>query len=220
MSGALHLSSAINFNCERVKGPKQSCGSKRPVQHRKIFCQEVAGSQRQQGEHGRTKLSDLPHDRRANKRWPLTDDGARRVIKQRKEWERQLQKNKPGARAVQWIRRSPSQMAEFLANGRTDLRFHKHVDKAIRTISQLASRPRSSYDFGVVMNPWVGSLSFKDMCIILREQKNWVLACDFFHWMKLQVPFFLASLLSFYLTPRPQKISKFQQRAIYMGTSV
>eukprot|EP00250_Pteridium_aquilinum_P003617 c13920_g1_i1 orf=567-2825(-) len=188
MSEALHFSSGVKFYGERVRAPKQrspACaGSKRLDEHRRVYCQG-----RQQGQQGRAKLSDLQHDRRGNKRWPLTDDGPRRIIKERRDWESQLRKNKPGAHAVKWFRRSPSEMARFLADGRTNLRFNKHVDKAICTISKLSSRRRGSYDFGVVMNPWVGSLSFKDMCIILREQKHWVQACDFFQWMKLQGPY-------------------------------
>ncbi|KAH7424427.1 hypothetical protein KP509_11G008200 [Ceratopteris richardii] len=137
-------------------------------------------------EGSRVKISDIQFERRGNKRRALTDDGARRVIKEKQALASQLRKNQPGARVAKWIRRSPAQMARFLADGRLDYRFNKYVDKAIRTISQLASKRKDSYDFGVVLNPWVGSLSFKDMCIVLREQKHVALACEFFRWMKLQ----------------------------------
>ncbi|MCO5599541.1 hypothetical protein L7F22_053647 [Adiantum nelumboides] len=176
MSQELHYSS---FHGERITPPKQSL-SERRLQLQRVYCS------RKEGDAGRIKLSDVFFERRGNKRQALTDDGARRVIKQKKALDSQLRKNQPGAHTVRWLLRSPAQMAQFLADGRINYRFNKYVDKAIDTISQLASRRRDSYDFGVVMNPWVGSLSFKDMCIILREQKNVGLACDFFKWMKLQ----------------------------------
>lgn len=150
------------------------------VQRGGILCQE------QGMQEGRRKLSDVGGARRVNKRRPLTDDGARRVIRERAAWESQLRKNNPGARGYKWIQRTPSQMAQFLADGRMKYRFNKQVDSAIRTLHRLASKPRDSYDMGLLMNPWVGRLSFKEMCIVLKEQKNWVQACDFFQWMKLQ----------------------------------
>jgi hypothetical protein len=141
---------------------------------------------RAHGDH--RKLSDLAsRQRSSNKRWPLTDDGARRVIKERIAWESQLRKNNPTARGYRWIKRSPSQMAQFLENGRIDYKYAKHVDAAIHAIRKLGSEPRASYDFGLVMNPWVGRLSFKEMCIVLKEQRNWIQAYDFFQWMKRQV---------------------------------
>jgi hypothetical protein len=42
----------------------------------------------------------------------------------------------------------------------------------------------------MVMSSFVGKLTFKEMCVVLKEQKGWRQAKDFFDWMKLQV-FFL-----------------------------
>ncbi|KAI5072949.1 hypothetical protein GOP47_0013055 [Adiantum capillus-veneris] len=184
MSGELIYSSVYG---ETISAPKQSLSrfaSERRVQLRRVYHLKVVA--RKDNEDARVKLSDAFFERPGNKRWALSDDGARRVIKQKKSLDSQLRKNQPGTQTVNWLLRSPAQMAQFLADGRVDYRFNKYVDKAIYTISKLASKSKDSYDFGVVMNPWVGSLSFKDMCIVLRELKSVASACDFFHWMKLQ----------------------------------
>ena len=172
----------------RRKGLERRTSVSPSLPYHGVFLEGLITCQAQR-EH--RKLSDLSSRQRgSNKRWPLTDDGARRVIKERIAWESQLRKNNPNARGYKWIKRSPSQMAQFLENGRIDYQYAKHVDSAIHTVRKLGSKSRSSYDFGLVMNPWVGRLSFKEMCIILKEQRNWVQAYDFFQWMKRQVCLF------------------------------
>lgn len=40
-----------------------------------------------------------------------------------------------------------------------------------------------------VMKPFVKDLGFRDMCIVLKEQRGWRQAREFFEWMKLQIPY-------------------------------
>lgn len=40
-----------------------------------------------------------------------------------------------------------------------------------------------------VMKPYIKELSFRDMCVILKEQRGWRQARLFFEWMKLQIPY-------------------------------
>lgn len=60
---------------------------------------------------------------------------------------------------------------------------------AIRIVRALARRPDGDYDMRAVMASFVGKLSFRDMCVVLKEQKGWRQVRDFFSWMKLQVGF-------------------------------
>lgn len=39
------------------------------------------------------------------------------------------------------------------------------------------------------MASFVGKLTFREMCIVLKEQKGWRQVRDVFDWMKLQVGF-------------------------------
>lgn len=57
--------------------------------------------------------------------------------------------------------------------------------------------PQGSYDMREVMGPFVAKLTFRDMCVVLKEQKGWRQVRDFFAWMKLQVflSFFELTLL-------------------------
>lgn len=40
-----------------------------------------------------------------------------------------------------------------------------------------------------VMSSFVNKLSFRDMCVVLKEQRGWRQAQVFFEWMKLQMPY-------------------------------
>ena len=40
-----------------------------------------------------------------------------------------------------------------------------------------------------VMKPYIKELGFRDMCVILKEQRGWRQAREFFEWMKLQIPY-------------------------------
>jgi hypothetical protein len=100
---------------------------------------------------------------RRGERPPLSDEGARRVIKEREQYERLLRKSKgPEASTGQkWIRRSPEEMEEFLADGkwqwRWRRRYNRIVEDAISTVRQLAQLPRESINMrqvlGFVNNP-------------------------------------------------------------------
>lgn len=46
-----------------------------------------------------------------------------------------------------------------------------------------------SYDMRQVMGSFVTKLSFREMCTVLKEQKNWRQVRDFFAWMKLQLSY-------------------------------
>lgn len=60
---------------------------------------------------------------------------------------------------------------------------------AIRQVRGLSRLPEGAYDMRTVMGSYVGKLSFREMCVVLKEQKGWRQVRDFFAWMKLQVGF-------------------------------
>lgn len=43
------------------------------------------------------------------------------------------------------------------------------------------------YDMREEMSSFVAKLSFREMCVVLKEQKSWRQVRDFFYWMKLQI---------------------------------
>jgi hypothetical protein len=58
---------------------------------------------------------------------------------------------------------------------------------AIRQVRALAEKGEGEYDMRQVMASFVGKLSYREMCTVLKEQRGWRQARDFFAWMKLQV---------------------------------
>ena len=58
----------------------------------------------------------------------------------------------------------------------------------------LSQRVDEDYDMRMVMGSFVGKLSFREMCVVLKEQKGWRQVRDFFAWMKLQVCLFRIAL--------------------------
>lgn len=60
---------------------------------------------------------------------------------------------------------------------------------AIRHVRGLSRMSEGEYDMRTVMGSYVGKLSFREMCVVLKEQKGWRQVRDFFAWMKLQVGF-------------------------------
>ncbi|XP_059069270.1 pentatricopeptide repeat-containing protein At5g27270-like [Cryptomeria japonica] len=84
-------------------------------------------------------------------------------------------------------RTSSDKMEEFLAEERRKQKYQKHVVEAIRIVRQLSSKPAGSYNIRHVLSRFIGRLSFKEMCVVLKEQKGWREASEFFSWMKLQV---------------------------------
>jgi hypothetical protein len=61
------------------------------------------------------------------------------------------------------------------------------VVAAIRTVRKLDSKPPGSYNIRHVLKAFNDRLSFRDMCVVLKEQRGWRPAIEFFAWMKLQV---------------------------------
>lgn len=76
-------------------------------------------------------------------------------------------------------------MVRYIEDDRNGHLYGKHVVAAIQTVRSLSGR--DLYDMRQVMASFVAKLTFKEMCIVLKEQKSWRHARDFFAWMKLQV---------------------------------
>ncbi|XP_031483174.1 pentatricopeptide repeat-containing protein At5g27270 isoform X2 [Nymphaea colorata] len=125
--------------------------------------------------------------RRNLRKKPLSDDDARRIIKERARYLSVLRRNQGSqAQAPKWIRRTPEQMAQLLKDDRDGHIYGKHVVAAIKTVRGLSTRPEGSYDMRQVMSSFITKLTFREMCIVLKEQRGWRQARDFFWWMKLQ----------------------------------
>lgn len=80
-------------------------------------------------------------------------------------------------------------MVRYLEDDRNGHLYGKHVVAAIKTVRALSASREGEYDMRFVMASFVGKLSFREMCVVLKEQKGWRQVRDFFAWMKLQVPF-------------------------------
>lgn len=78
-------------------------------------------------------------------------------------------------------------MAQLIEDDRDGHLYGKHVVAAIRKVRALGGRPEGSYDMREVMASFVTKLSFREMCVVLKEQRGWRQVRDFFAWMKLQV---------------------------------
>lgn len=93
----------------------------------------------------------------------------------------------PGADTPRWVRRTTDQMARYVEDDRAGHVYGRHVVAAVRAVRATASRP--SVDMRLTMASFVTKLTFREMCVVLREQRGWRQARDFFAWMKLQVIF-------------------------------
>lgn len=125
---------------------------------------------------------------RRHPRKPLSDDDARRIINAKAQYLSRLRRNQgSGAQTPRWIRRTPEQMVRYIEDDRDGHLYGKHVVAAIKAVRSLAGRPEGSYDMREVMASFVAKLSFREMCIVLKEQRGWRQVRDFFAWMKLQV---------------------------------
>ena len=82
-------------------------------------------------------------------------------------------------------------MVQYLQDDRNGHLYGKHVVAAIRLVRSLSARPEGSYNMREVMGSFVAKLSFREMCVVLKEQRGWRQARDFFEWMKLQVFLFV-----------------------------
>ncbi|KAL3524530.1 hypothetical protein ACH5RR_017364 [Cinchona calisaya] len=131
-----------------------------------------------------------PKPKSKNPKNPLSDDNARRIIKAKARYLSELRRNQ-GSRALtpKWIKRTPDQMVQYLLDDRNGHLYGKHVVAAIRRVRGLSGMPQGSYDMRKVMASFVAKLTFREMCVVLKEQKNWRQVHDFFAWMKLQLSY-------------------------------
>ncbi|KAK6936547.1 Pentatricopeptide repeat [Dillenia turbinata] len=121
---------------------------------------------------------------------PLSDDNARRIIKAKAKYLSQLRRNQGSqAQTPKWIKRTPEQMVRYLEDDRNGHLYGKHVVAAIKVVRSLSQRSEGAYDMRKVMGSFVGKLTFREMCVVLKEQKGWRQARDFFDWMKLQLSY-------------------------------
>ncbi|XP_061363763.1 pentatricopeptide repeat-containing protein At5g27270 [Gastrolobium bilobum] len=129
-----------------------------------------------------------PKPRFKNPKNPLSDDNARRIIKAKAQYLSVLRRNQgPQAQTPRWIKRTPEQMVQYLHDDRNGQMYGKHVVAAIKKVRALSQKHDGDYDMRMVMASFVGKLSFKEMCVVLKEQKGWRQVRDFFDWMKLQL---------------------------------
>lgn len=129
-----------------------------------------------------------PKPRYERPKHPLSDDDARRIIKKKAQYLSTLRRNQ-GSHAItpKWIKRTPEQMVQYLEDDRNGQMYGKHVVAAIKTVRALSQRREGSDDMRLVMGSFVAKLTFRDMCVVLKEQRGWRQVRDFFAWMKLQV---------------------------------
>lgn len=78
---------------------------------------------------------------------------------------------------------------QYLEDDRNGHLYGKHVVAAIRHVRSLSQKTEGDYDMRMEMASFVGKLTFREMCIVLKEQKGWRQVRDVFDWMKLQVGF-------------------------------
>lgn len=95
----------------------------------------------------------------------------------------------PQAQTPKWIKRTPEQMVMYLEDDRNGHLYGKHVVAAIKRVRGLAGKKNEERDMRLLMSGFVGKLSFREMCVVLKEQKGWREARDFFSWMKLQLSY-------------------------------
>ncbi|KAL5053887.1 hypothetical protein RYX36_034569 [Vicia faba] len=121
---------------------------------------------------------------------PLSDDNARRIIKGKARYLSTLRRNQgPKALTPRWIKRTPEQMLQYLQDDRNGQLYGKHVIAAIKKVRAVSEMPGGDYDMRLLMASFVGKLTFKDMCVVLKEQKGWRQVRDFFGWMKMQLSY-------------------------------
>ncbi|KAB2018972.1 hypothetical protein ES319_D08G267200v1 [Gossypium barbadense] len=131
-----------------------------------------------------------PKPKSKNPKNPLSDDNARRIIKKKAQYLSALRRNQgPRAMTPKWIKRTPEQMVKYLEDERNGELYGKHVVAAIKAVRAMGERKEGEADVRRVMGSFVGKLSFRDMCVVLKEQRNWRQVRDFFAWMKLQLSY-------------------------------
>uniref|UniRef100_A0A7N0TZ08 PROP1-like PPR domain-containing protein n=1 Tax=Kalanchoe fedtschenkoi TaxID=63787 RepID=A0A7N0TZ08_KALFE len=133
---------------------------------------------------------DKPKPYSKNPKKALSDDNARRIIKAKAKYLSELRRNQgPQAQTPRWIRRTPEQMVRYLEDERHGHLYGKHVVAAIKAVRGLAGKKEGEYDMRRVMASFVTKLTFREMCVVLKEQRGWRQAMEFFDWMKLQLSY-------------------------------
>ncbi|XP_004309071.1 PREDICTED: pentatricopeptide repeat-containing protein At5g27270 [Fragaria vesca subsp. vesca] len=133
---------------------------------------------------------DRPKPKSKHPKNPLSDDNARRIIKSKARYLSALRRNQgPHAQTPKWIKRTPEQMVRYLQDDRNGHLYGRHVVAAIKRVRSLSEKAEGEYDMRTVMSSFVGKLSFREMCVVLKEQKGWRQVRDFFDWMKLQLSY-------------------------------
>ncbi|GLT29265.1 hypothetical protein SLA2020_041420 [Shorea laevis] len=129
-----------------------------------------------------------PKPRIKNPKNPLSYDNARRIIKKKAQNMSVLRRNQYSCvMTPKWIKRTPEQMVQYLEDDKNGHLYGKHVVAAIKAVRGMAKKREGQCDVRVVMSGFVGKLSFREMCVVLKEQKEWRQVRDFFAWMKLQL---------------------------------
>ncbi|XP_020240766.1 pentatricopeptide repeat-containing protein At5g27270 isoform X2 [Asparagus officinalis] len=94
------------------------------------------------------------------------------------QYLRRLRRNQgPHAEAPRWVRRTPEQMVQYLEDDRDGHVYGKHVVAAVKTVRGLAGKRDGECDMREVMASFVGKLSFREMCVVLKEQRGWRQLC-------------------------------------------
>lgn len=75
----------------------------------------------------------------------------------------------------------------YMEDDRNGHLYGRHVVAAIKRVRSIAAMREGEYDMREEMSSFVAKLSFREMCVVLKEQKSWRQVRDFFYWMKLQV---------------------------------
>ncbi|XP_057800623.1 pentatricopeptide repeat-containing protein At5g27270 [Salvia miltiorrhiza] len=139
---------------------------------------------------GNPKNIGKPKPRSRNPKNPLPDDNARRIIKAKARYLSVLRRNQ-GSRAQtpRWIKRTPEQMVQYMEDDRNGHLYGRHVVAAIKRVRSTAVMREGEYDMREEMCSFVAKLSFREMCVVLKEQRSWRQVRDFFGWMKLQLSY-------------------------------
>lgn len=80
---------------------------------------------------------------------------------------------------------------QYLEDDRHGHLYGRHVVAAIKRVRSLSGKAEGTFDMREIMGSFVTKLTFREMCVVLKEQKSWRQVRDFFAWMKLQVAFSL-----------------------------
>ncbi|XP_051150296.1 pentatricopeptide repeat-containing protein At5g27270 isoform X2 [Andrographis paniculata] len=137
---------------------------------------------------GNSKDLNKPKPKSKHPKNVLSDDNARRIIKAKARYLSVLRRNQGSlVQTPRWIKRTPEQMVQYLEDDRNGHLYGRHVVAAIKCVRSTSGMREGSYNMREVMSSFVAKLSFREMCVVLKELKNWRQVRDMFAWMKLQL---------------------------------